>query len=107
MIDRETAAEYVNDAERPLLTRIAELEADLRDAQEQLAELEPMRPLMDALHLELARRGGDCIEYLPEVPGHSPGMLRLGRVVLSGMTAGPLLEALRDAALDFTDDKED
>lgn len=90
------AAEYEGD--------LAELRAEVADLREQVKTLEPLRPLLNVLHAELLR--SDVVEYIAEVPGHSPAMLRIGRMVLSGMSAGPLFEALRGFCLDFTDDRE-
>lgn len=75
------------------------------DLEERVKTLSPMSPIADVLHAELLR--SDVVEFIPEVPGHSPEMLRIGRMVLSGMSAGALFEALRGFCLDFTDDKED
>ena len=83
---------------------IAELRAEVADLREQVKTLEPLRPVADVIHAELLR--SDCVEYVPEVHGHSPAMLRIGRMVVSGMSAGALFEALRGFCLDFTDDKE-
>lgn len=83
---------------------IAELRAEVDDLREQVKTLSPLRPVADVIHAELLR--SDTVEYVPEVPGHSPAMLRVGRMVVSGMSAGPLLEALRGFCLDFTNDKE-
>lgn len=98
LADANAAKErYAADAEHARQTLVEQVEHG-REA------FEPLRPIADVLHAELLR--SDTVEYIAEVPGHSPAMLRIGRMVLSGMSAGPLFEALRSAALDFTDDKE-
>lgn len=92
---REILEDAVGEVTRPLLNRIAELEADLEDAQEQLAELEPMRPLLLALHKLI--EGSDTAQY------HAPSnTLHLGRATFAALGDETILRALRSAALDFT-----
>jgi cob(I)alamin adenosyltransferase len=117
----------VGEVTRPLYDRIAELEADLKDAQEQVAELgkdlamaeehnedeqdmiadaysrgltdgaaelEPMRPVQEALHKLLS---SDTVQY------HAPSnTLHLGRATFAALGDESILRALHAAALAFT-----
>jgi hypothetical protein len=97
LADANAAKErYAADAEHARQTLVEQVEHG-REA------FEPLRPIADVLHAELLR--SDTVEHYPQ-GDDAPAMLKIGRATLFGIAADPLLEALRSACLDFTDDKE-
>lgn len=88
---RDAVTYAVGEETGPLFARIAELELSLSDVQDQLAELEPMRPLWDALRLSRST---------PLVQADDPryGGVRIALYV-DAVCGEPVLSALKGIAL--------